>query len=62
MPTGAFGRNGEVATIAYAQEIAGIALIDERKARTMCATSFPNLVIACTVELLMHDTIATALI
>jgi hypothetical protein len=35
--------------------------IDERKARTLCAASFPRLVIASTVELLMHNTTAAAL-
>jgi predicted nucleic acid-binding protein len=53
--------DGEAATIAFAQEIAGTALIDERKARTLCKTSFPHLDIASTVELLMHDTIASAI-
>jgi predicted nucleic acid-binding protein len=53
--------DGEAATIAYAQESSGIALIDERKARTLCASSFPGLVVVCTAELLMHDAIASAL-
>jgi predicted nucleic acid-binding protein len=53
--------DGEAATIAHAKEISGIALIDERKARTICAGSFPGLVVACTVELLMHDAVAAAL-
>jgi predicted nucleic acid-binding protein len=53
--------DGEAATIAYAYEIGGIALIDERKARTICAVSFPGLVLASTVELLMHDAVAAAL-
>src|SRR5271157_3391931 len=44
--------DGEAATIAHAQEISGVALIDERKARTLCANSFPKLIVACTVELL----------
>jgi predicted nucleic acid-binding protein len=53
--------DGEAATIAHAQEISGVALIDERKARTLCANSFPGLVVACTAELLMHNAIAAAL-
>lgn len=53
--------DGEAATIAHAKEISGIALIDERKARTICARSFPGLVVACTVELLMHDAVVAAL-
>jgi predicted nucleic acid-binding protein len=53
--------DGEAATIAHAQEISGVALIDERKARTLCANSFPGLVVACTAEFLMHDAITAAL-
>lgn len=53
--------DGEAATIAHAHEMSGIALIDERKARLLCAASFPKLAIVPTVELLMHDAIATAL-
>jgi predicted nucleic acid-binding protein len=53
--------DGEAATIAFAQELSGIALIDERKARTLCRRSFPHLEIASTVELLMHDAVATAI-
>ena len=53
--------DGELATIAYAKETGGIALIDERKARTLCAKSFPGLVVVCTAELLMHDAVAGAL-
>lgn len=53
--------DGEAATIAYAHEVSGIALIDERKARTLCAESFPNLDIVSTVELLLHDVVAAAL-
>jgi predicted nucleic acid-binding protein len=53
--------DGEAATIAYAHELAGVALIDERKARTICAASFPRLLIASTVELLLHDAVAAAL-
>lgn len=53
--------DGEAATIAHAHETSGIALIDERKARSLCAASFPKLAIVPTIELLMHDAIATAL-
>ncbi len=53
--------DGEAATIAYAHEVSGVALIDERKARTLFAESFPNLGIVSTVELLLHDVIAAAL-
>jgi predicted nucleic acid-binding protein len=53
--------DGEAATIAYACEAAGVALIDERKAWTLCTASFPALVVASTVELLTHNSIAAAL-
>jgi predicted nucleic acid-binding protein len=53
--------DGEAATIACAQEISGIALIDERKARTLCAGCFPGLAVVCSAELLMHDAVAIAL-
>lgn len=53
--------DGEAATIAYADENGCVALIDERKARTLCSASFPRLVIASTAELLMHDVVTKAL-
>ena len=53
--------DGEAATISYAQETAGIALIDERKARSLCAGRFPGLRVASTVDLLIHETVALAL-
>jgi predicted nucleic acid-binding protein len=53
--------DGEAATIAYAHRNACIPLIDERKARTLCAASFPGLVVASTAELLMHNSIAAAI-
>lgn len=53
--------DGEAATIAYAMEIGGAALIDERKARSLCASSFPGLVVPCAVELMMHDAVAAAI-
>ena len=53
--------DGEAATIAYAHEAAGAALIDERKARTLCAASFPGLVVVSTVEIFLHDAVAVAL-
>ncbi len=45
--------DGEAATIAYAHEISAIPLLDERKARSVCAASFPNLRMLCSAELLM---------
>jgi predicted nucleic acid-binding protein len=53
--------DGEAATIAYAHEVGGAALIDERKARKLCTTSFPQLALTSTVELLMHQSVAAAL-
>ncbi|WP_194456384.1 hypothetical protein [Bradyrhizobium sp. CCBAU 53421] len=53
--------DGEAATIACAYEISGIALIDERKARAICRSSFPKLPVLCTAELLIHDLIADGL-
>lgn len=53
--------DGEAATIAHAKEIAGIALIDERKARALCANTFPSLKVVCTVELLMHQSVGAVI-
>ena len=53
--------DGEAATIACAHEMAGVALIDERKARSLCKVSFPGLVVASTVDLLIHSFIASVL-
>jgi predicted nucleic acid-binding protein len=53
--------DGEAATIALAVETGGIALIDERKATNLCAESFPNLSLACTVDLFVHSEVQSAL-
>jgi predicted nucleic acid-binding protein len=53
--------DGEAATIANAHASSCIALIDERKARSLCAASFPTVIVACTAELLTHDAVAAAL-
>jgi predicted nucleic acid-binding protein len=53
--------DGEAATIACAVELGGFALLDERKARSLCATSFSSLPLGCSAELLMHPTVSTAL-
>jgi predicted nucleic acid-binding protein len=53
--------DGEAATIGYAREVSGIAMIDERKARTLCADMFPELPVISTVELLLHESITLAL-
>ncbi len=53
--------DGEAATIAYAVEHGGLALIDERKARNICAVRFPDLPFASTVEVLLHPLVAEQL-
>lgn len=47
--------DGEAATIAYALTHAATALIDERKATRICAKRFPELRIACTIDVLIHS-------
>jgi predicted nucleic acid-binding protein len=53
--------DGEAATIACAIEQGGVALLDERKARSLCATSYASLPVHCTAEVLMHEAVAAAL-
>ncbi len=53
--------DGEAATIACAVEAGAFALLDERKARRLCAALFTTLPLGCTAELLMHPAVATAL-
>lgn len=53
--------DGEAATIAYAVGHDGLALIDERKARRICAARFPDLLLASTVEVLLHPSVARRL-
>jgi predicted nucleic acid-binding protein len=53
--------DGEAATIAYAHEASGVALIDERKARSLCAAFFPRLIVISTVEILMHSAVSASL-
>ena len=53
--------DGEAATIAYAHQVSGIALIDERKARSICAARYPALAIASTVDLLTHSMVEQSL-
>ena len=53
--------DGEAATIAYAVGHDGLALIDERKARRICAARFPSLLFASTVETLLHPLVAERL-
>ena len=53
--------DGEASTIAYAVGSNGIALIDEHKARQICASRFPTLRIASTAELLLHNSVTERL-
>ncbi|MCV0387929.1 MAG: hypothetical protein K5821_16325 [Nitrobacter sp.] len=53
--------DGEAATIACAIEQGGVALLDERKARSLCATGYASLPVLCTAEVLMHEAVAAAL-
>ena len=53
--------DGEAATIAYALEHSATALIDERKANKICAERIGALSIGCTVDLLSHSEIGSAL-
>lgn len=46
--------DGEAATIAYAATHGRAALMDDRKARKICAERFPNITQIYTVELLLH--------
>lgn len=53
--------DGEAATIACALERKGIAIIDERKARSLCSARFPELTVVSSAEVLMSDGVAKAL-
>jgi predicted nucleic acid-binding protein len=53
--------DGEAATIAYAVANNGIALIDEKKAKRICAQRFPGLRLACTVDIFMHPNVQSEL-
>lgn len=53
--------DGEAATIAYACEVAGMVLVDERKARTICGCRYPKVEVVSSVELLLHPHMRRAL-
>lgn len=53
--------DGEAATIAYAVEHRMTALIDERKATRICGERFGFLSFGCTVDLLAHGEVGSAL-
>jgi predicted nucleic acid-binding protein len=52
--------DGEAATIAYAVARGGIAVIDEVKASRICAELFPDLPIACSVDVFAHEAVQNA--
>lgn len=53
--------DGEAATIAYAVGRGAVALIDEHKARRICADRFPALRLASSVDVLCHGSVTRAL-
>jgi predicted nucleic acid-binding protein len=53
--------DGEAATISYAHENAGVAMIDEKKALSICQDDFPTLKVISTIDLLTHELIRDAL-
>lgn len=53
--------DGEAATIAYAIEGKAVALIDERKAITLCAKRYPKLIVGLTVDVFAHDAVERSL-
>jgi predicted nucleic acid-binding protein len=53
--------DGEAATIACATECGGVAIIDEKKARSICVANFPLLPIATTVDVLLHESVVSAI-
>jgi predicted nucleic acid-binding protein len=60
-PTAMTLDDGEAATIAYAVEQGGIAIIDERKANRICAERYPTLPVACTTDIFMHPDVMAAM-
>lgn len=53
--------DGEAATISFAVTTHAVALIDERKARSLCSQTFPSLEFASTTDVLMHPAILKSL-
>jgi predicted nucleic acid-binding protein len=52
--------DGEAATIAYALELSGAAVIDENKAIKICARHYPSLLIASSLDLFGHPMVCEA--
>lgn len=53
--------DGEAATIACAVAMGATPIIDERKASRICRERFPAVLAGCTVDILAHEALATAL-
>jgi predicted nucleic acid-binding protein len=53
--------DGEAATIAYALENRGTAVIDENKATRLCGIRFPDLRLVSTVDILLHPKVRAEL-
>lgn len=53
--------DGEAATIAHSVHKNAVAVIDEKKGRILCATSFPTLTVASTIEIITHPGVALSL-
>ncbi len=53
--------DGEAATIAHALRRGGIPVIDERKAIRLCGERFPELRMACAMDIFAHPNVQTAL-
>jgi predicted nucleic acid-binding protein len=53
--------DGEAATIAYAIEHSGVAIIDEDKATKICALRYPSLLVASSLDLFGHPMVCEAL-
>lgn len=53
--------DGEAATVAYAAAYGRAAMMDEKKARRICAERFPGTAVVSTVDLLLHPAVRTAL-
>lgn len=54
-PTAMTLDDGEAATIAYSLANSGVPVIDERKAKRICAERFPSLSLACSVDIFAHE-------
>lgn len=53
--------DGEAATVGHALQIGGLAVLDERKARNLCAREFASLDLGCTADILLHESVEIAL-